>query len=114
MGAVNDTVGGQVLVVLWTAGTASALDAQLIAEGRDVGAAVAYSRVLGEQTLTFVWVEGRILDQETGSAWDGLGQGLAGPLAGRQLTPVVAFNHFWFSWAAFKPETRIYQAAPTP
>jgi len=112
-GAVNDTVGRQALVVLWTAGTASALDAARIAEGREVGSATAYSRVLGEQTLTFVWAEGRLLDQETGSVWDGLGQSLSGPLAGQQLTPVVAFNHFWFSWAAFKPETRIY-AAPTP
>jgi len=111
-GAVNDSVGGQALVVLWAAGTASALDTQLIAEGRDVGAAVAYSRVLGEQTLTFTWAEGRLLDQETGSAWDVLGRGLAGPLAGQQLTPVVAFNHFWFSWAAFKPATRIYAAPP--
>ena len=23
--------------------------------------------------------------------------------------PVVVINHFWFSWAAFRPETRIYQ-----
>ena len=22
---------------------------------------------------------------------------------------VVSINHFWFSWVAFKPETRIYQ-----
>ncbi len=111
-GVVNDSVGGQALVVLWTAGTASALDTPLIAEGRDVGAAVAYSRVVDGQTLTFASVDGRILDQETGSGWDGLGQGVSGPLAGQQLTPVVAFNHFWFSWAAFKPETRIYAAPP--
>jgi hypothetical protein len=38
-----------------------------------------------------------------------LGQAISGPLAGEQLTPVVAVNHFWFSWAAFKPETRVYQ-----
>lgn len=112
-GVVNDSVGGQALVVVWTAGTASALDTPLIAEGRDVGAAVAYSRVVGEQTLTFVWAAGAIRDQETGSAWDALGRGLAGPLAGQQLSPIVALNHFWFSWAAFKPETRIY-GAPTP
>ncbi len=111
-GVVNDSVGGQALVVLWTAGTASALDTQLMAEGRDVGAAVAYSRVVGEQTLTFAWAAGRIHDQETGSEWDALGRGRAGPLAGQQLTLVVALNHFWFSWAAFKPETRIYAAAP--
>jgi hypothetical protein len=46
---------------------------------------------------------------ETGSAWDILGRAVAGELAGRQLTPIVSVNHFWFLWAAFKPETRVYQ-----
>ena len=31
--------------------------------------------------------------------------------AGKALTPVVNVNHFWFSWAAFRPETVIYGAA---
>jgi len=30
-------------------------------------------------------------------------------LTGQALTPVVSINHFWFSWAAFRPDTRIYQ-----
>ena len=34
----------------------------------------------------------------TGSAVDG-------PLVGRSLTPVLHWNHFWFAWFAFKPET---------
>jgi hypothetical protein len=37
-----------------------------------------------------------------------LGQAVAGPLAGTQLTPIVHGDHFWFSWAAFKPDTIIY------
>jgi len=32
-----------------------------------------------------------------------------GELTGKQLAPVVSINHCWFSWAAFKPQTRIYQ-----
>jgi thiol-disulfide isomerase/thioredoxin len=35
---------------------------------------------------------------------------VSGPAAGSVLTPVVSINHFWFSWAAFKPETRVYRA----
>ena len=35
---------------------------------------------------------------------------MSGPAAGRELAPVVSINHFWFSWAAFRPETRIYRA----
>lgn len=108
-GAVNDAVGDQPIVVLWQAGTASALDAASVAGGRDVGAAAAYRRVVEGRTLTFRRDGERLIDAETGSAWDVLGRAVAGPLAGAQLEPVVAINHFWFSWAAFKPETRIYQ-----
>ena len=49
------------------------------------------------------------MDQDTNSTWNVLGQASAGPLAGKALTPVVAINHFWFSWAAFRPDTRVYR-----
>ncbi|MCK4451785.1 MAG: DUF3179 domain-containing protein [Anaerolineae bacterium] len=50
-----------------------------------------------------------MVDEQTGSEWDVLGQAVSGPQEGHQLTPIVSINHFWFSWVAFKPETRIYQ-----
>jgi hypothetical protein len=109
VGAVNDTVGGQRVVVFWTEGTASALDTAQIPEGRDVGAAVAYSAEVGGHPLTFEFADGVFRDQETGSEWDILGRAVAGALEGKQLTEVPAINHFWFSWAAFRPETRVYQ-----
>ncbi|MBI3360076.1 MAG: DUF3179 domain-containing protein [Chloroflexi bacterium] len=109
IGVANDTVGGTNIVVLWQSGTASALDTNTVAGGRDVGTANAYSRDLDGQSLTFTLDGSQIVDQETGSEWNVLGQAVSGKLAGKQLTPVVAVNHFWFSWAAFKPETRIYQ-----
>ncbi|MEJ2559449.1 MAG: DUF3179 domain-containing (seleno)protein [Anaerolineae bacterium] len=109
VGVVNDSVGGTPLVVLWAPGTASALDAGTVALGRDVGAANAFSREIDGQTMTFRFDGNRITDEETGSEWNVLGQAVSGPLAGSQLAPVVSINHFWFSWAAFKPETRIYQ-----
>ncbi|MDE2842915.1 MAG: DUF3179 domain-containing (seleno)protein [Chloroflexota bacterium] len=37
------------------------------------------------------------------------GQGVGVALAGRQLTPVVHANHFWFAWAAFRPDTTVVQ-----
>jgi hypothetical protein len=77
--------------------------------GRDVGAAIVFSRELDRQTLVFIFDGDRIIDEQTGSEWDVLGQSVSGSLEGRQLTPVVSINHFWFSWAAFRPETRIYQ-----
>jgi hypothetical protein len=30
-------------------------------------------------------------------------------IAFKRLDPVVAINHFRFSWAAIKPQTRVYQ-----
>jgi Protein of unknown function (DUF3179) len=109
LGAVSDLVGGQAIVVLWQGGTASALDAALVADGRDVGAAAAYRRVVDGRVLTIVRDGQRLTDRETGSTWDLLGRATRGPLAGARLEPVVAVNHLWFSWAAFKPETRVYQ-----
>jgi hypothetical protein len=95
--------------VFWQPGVASALDSGSIAAGRDVGSAAAYAAELNGQRLTFRNQNGRIVDNETDSTWNLLGQAVDGELAGQQLAPVVGVNHFWFSWAAFKPETRIYQ-----
>ncbi len=104
MGVVNDEIGGEEIVVFWTEGTASALDAALIEAGQDVGAAAAYSR----QGRTFFAKGGIIYDEETTSVWNIFGEAVEGKLKGEKLSPVVSVNHFWFSWAAFKPETRIY------
>lgn len=107
---VNDAVAGHQIAVFWQAGTASALDRGQISEGRDIGTANAYSRELNGQSLTFaVNAQGEIVDEQTGSQWSVLGKATSGELAGEQLEPAIAINHFWFSWAAFKPETRIFQ-----
>ena len=89
--------------------TLEALDAGTIAGGRDVGTAAAFSRQIDLQELNFIYQGDRILDEQTGSQWDVFGRAVAGELAGARLDPVVSVNHFWFSWAAFKPETRINQ-----
>jgi hypothetical protein len=108
LGAVNDTAGGESVAVFWQSGTASPLDAPTVA-GRDVGTAATFSRELDGQTLTFSWNDERIVDDQTGSEWNILGRSTKGEFNGLQLTPVLSVNHFWFSWAAFRPETRIYE-----
>lgn len=105
----NDTVGDVDVVVFWQPGVASALDSSDIAAGRDVGASAVFERALNGQTLTFVAEGETILDEQTGSTWNVLGEAVAGELAGAALEPVVKVDHFWFSWAAFRPDTRIYQ-----
>ncbi|HKY54389.1 MAG TPA: DUF3179 domain-containing (seleno)protein [Anaerolineales bacterium] len=91
------------------AGTASPLDSASTAGGRDIGTAAAFSRIVNGQALTFIAENGNISDDETGSTWNVLGVATSGPLSGTQLSSVVSINHFWFSWAAFKPETTIFQ-----
>lgn len=105
---VEDSVGGEPVVLFWQEGTRSALDASTIARGADVGAVGVFSRVLNAQELSFSWDGVHFTDQETGSSWNLLGQAVAGELSGQRLTPIVHDNTLWFAWAAFKPETRIY------
>jgi hypothetical protein len=55
VGVINDEVGGLPLVILHKAGTASALDAGAISEGRDVGSVAVFDRRIdGDRTLNFI------------------------------------------------------------
>ncbi|MDQ3249016.1 MAG: DUF3179 domain-containing protein [Chloroflexota bacterium] len=107
--AVNDELAKTPIVVLHKSGTASALDEAEIEAGRDVGSAAVFNRQLGGRVLTFaVNPDGTFQDRETSSTWDILGRAIAGELIGQQLTRVLAFDHFWFAWYAFFPETTLY------
>ena len=106
---INYEVGERRIAVFHKFGTTSALDASAIAESRDVGAAGVFDAVLDGQTLTFGAEDDRIVDDQTGSVWDIFGNAIDGPLAGKNLAPVVHGNHFWFAWAVFKPDTILYQ-----
>ncbi len=105
---VNDTVGGEKIVVFFEKGVTSALDKRSIPESRDIGTAGVFQRIAGGKVLTFAMTGGRITDAQTGSAWTILGTARAGPLTGARLIPVVHGQHFWFAWAVFRPKTRIY------
>ena len=104
---VNDTVGGEPVVVLWTPETVSALDGRSIEDSRAVGSGVAFGRVLEGRELALEFVDGGFRDAQTGSTWSITGQAIAGELLGSRLPPVVHASPFWFAWAAFKPDTRV-------
>jgi hypothetical protein len=107
---VNDEVGGQPVVVVWTDGTASGLGGPTVAGGEIVGAANAFSAIRDGRTLTFQPAEdGAMRDVETGSTWTFEGRATAGELAGTQLELLVADSPFWFAWAVFRPDTRVWQ-----
>jgi hypothetical protein len=108
---VHDQLGSEDIVVLWGASdTASALDDLDIAASRAVGAATVWKPIVDGQHLT-LRSEGdsRFRDEETGTAWSLLGQAIEGPLEGSRLEPLVHGTYFWFAWAAFNPDTSLYE-----
>ncbi len=69
-----------------------------------------YSPIIKSQTLDFQYnaSANKILDKQTGSQWNFDGIAVNGQLKGKQLTRLPFDEGFWFSWAAFHPQTRIY------
>jgi len=108
LGVIHDTFNGEDLVIFHQPGTASALDSRQISEGRDVGATAVFNPNLDGQRLVFSVQDGLILDEQTGSQWNIAGQAVAGELDGAQLERLVSVDHFWFAWAAFYPDTRVW------
>jgi hypothetical protein len=108
---INDRLGRVPIAVFWVAGTASAVDDSEVSRGRDVGATGVFDRRMDGRILEFEAADGSVFrDRQTGSRWNLLGQALSGAMKGRRLTPVPHGNHFWFAWAAFKPDTRLVGA----
>ncbi len=101
---VQRNVGGESIVVLWEAGTSSALDTRDIASGRDVGSANAFRAEVNGRVLTFEAQANGFRDVETGTTWDAFGLAISGELKGTTLDPVVGVQHFWFSYSAFVEE----------
>ena len=108
---VSHVVNGQELVIFFVPGTLSALDQRVIKESREVGATGVFDPNLDGRRLTFRAEGDSIVDNETESSWNILGEAINGTLAGSKLAPIVHADHFWFAWAAFKPDTRIYQGS---
>jgi Protein of unknown function (DUF3179) len=106
VGVINDGP----MAVFWKAGTASALDAPQIAQGRDVGATGVFSPLIGGRRLSFEVREGAVVDRESGSTWSLTGQAVDGPLEGEALDPVAHLDTFWFAWQAYHPDTEVYGA----
>ncbi len=102
---------GEPLVILWLAGEASALDSSDIAAGRDVGTVGVFASTVNGQSLTFEAVGEAYVDDQTSSTWNVLGEAVSGPLAGTTLEPVTFVRTFWFSWAAFRPDTELIEAS---
>ncbi len=101
---------GDPLVIFWEPGQSSALDTSDIADGRDVGNVGVFSPVVDGQELTFRVDDAGFVDDQTGSRWDIFGEATSGPLSGTRLVPITFVRTFWFSWAAFRPDTDLIEA----
>ena len=108
-GVVNDELDDQPVVLLSRDGLLSVLDAASIKESRSIQTVTAYQRELNGKTLEFAVQEGEIIDRQTGSVWNLLGQAVSGQLQGQSLTLAPGGIHFAFAWLAFNPEVDIYQ-----
>ena len=92
-GAINDSIGDVDLVIA--------------AEPQSGTIAAVFNRTVGRRTLTFAVEDGRLVDEETGSAWDFGGLAVEGELAGSKLEAIRSLRLFWFAWVAFHPETQL-------
>ena len=96
---INDLVGDDLVVILFDAASRTAL---------------AYFNQIDDEPLSFYGVDSEgplpveFMDAETGSRWNMLGEAIAGPLAGRRLAQVPAYNAMWFAWTAYWPDTEVW------
>jgi len=105
---LTETVGRQPLVLLFTEGQNSALEAASVAEGRDIGTVAVFDPTVDGEVLTFTaGDDGRFTDAQTASSWTIRGRAVEGPLEGEQLAGYPFIDTFWKSWVAFEPDTRL-------
>lgn len=106
---IQDKLDELEVVLFWQKGTVSALDEKVISKSHDVGSAGIFIRRLNGKPVHFEYRKNNFYDLKTGSQWNHLGYAVDGPLKGTQLISLPHDNSFWFAWAAFRPDTRIYR-----
>ncbi len=112
-------LGGTPVVAFHLPGTATPIQNQQVAFGRDVGATGVFDPIVDGQALTFSRMPGAassagpgaFTDDQTGSTWSILGRALDGPLAGAQLQPIEHIDTFWFAAAAYDPDIDLLDAS---
>jgi hypothetical protein len=94
-GIINDSVGTDPVVVY---------------VDKDKDSTHVYLRQVNRDTLTFVFKDGAVMDQETGSIW-ALATGIAvdGPLKGKVLRSAPYIPAFDEAWHDFYPQSRWYE-----
>jgi len=92
---LNDSLGAAEIVVRCRPGTFQAL---------------AFYRQVGDRLLNFACSEtGAVFDEQTGSVWNEMGEAVSGPLAGTQLEYLESGVEEWYAFAAYHPDTEIFE-----
>ena len=68
----------------------------------------AFDRSIDGEILDFQNVDGKIIDIQTNSEWNYSGLSVSGIYEGSQLERLPIEPGFWFEWAAFHPNTLVY------
>ena len=108
-GVVNDRVGETPVVLFSRDGLLSVLDSGSIKDSRSIQAVTAFEREMNGKILDFETRNGEIVDQQTSSSWNLLGQAVSGELKGQSLSLAHSGIHFAFAWLAFRPDVDIFQ-----
>ena len=85
------------------------LDTDRIRSGQEIGGVGVFRPVLDGRRLTFAVRDGRVVDEQSGSTWNVLGEAISGQLEGSDLPAVVHLDTFWFAWVGFRPDTRLVE-----
>ena len=80
----------------------------LIVSDEEGKSAFVYDTILEQQQLHFSYEDGRIIDNETGSEWNHLGECIKGKHKGKKLNQLQSYQQFVRAWIIFHPHTEFY------
>jgi len=85
----------------------------LIVLENDTASFHAWSRVVGKDTLQFIFNSSvkSVLDTKTNSVWNWNGKCIEGPFQDSQLVPIQSYQEYWHSWRTFQPNTTRYSTS---
>lgn len=69
--------------------------------------------VFERDSLSFETAVSGMTDIQTKSTWDDHGRAISGPLSGKRLKEVQAYQEFWHSWRTFHPRSTRFSAPAT-
>ncbi|MCZ6615087.1 MAG: DUF3179 domain-containing protein [Chloroflexi bacterium] len=107
---VQETVGGQRLVLFYEPRGLSNLDSFKLEEARNVGTSSVFVPRVDDMELTFEFKDNGFEDRETGSRWNMLGQAISGPLEGKAMPSFFNNQALWFYMAATQENITIYKS----